>query len=65
MNQQHEVLNSRNSLSQARAPSGVDRIEVKKAVQVTKAAANDFLGQEVALQDLLVEEAELSPDNKT
>lgn len=40
-------------------------IEVKEAVQVAKAAANDFLGQETALQDPILEEVELNPDNKT
>jgi hypothetical protein len=40
-------------------------IEVKEAVQVAKAVANDFFGQETALQDLMLEEVELDPDNKT
>lgn len=40
-------------------------IEVKEAVKVAKAAANDFLGQETALQNLMLEEVELSPDSKT
>lgn len=40
-------------------------IEVKEAVKVAKSAANDFLGQETALEDLMLEEVELSPDNKT
>ncbi|ALI05589.1 MULTISPECIES: hypothetical protein [Pseudomonas] len=34
-------------------------IEVKDAVKVAKSAANDFLGAETALNDLLLEEVEL------
>ncbi|NWB65067.1 hypothetical protein [Pseudomonas sp. I8001] len=40
-------------------------IDVKEAVQVAKAAANDFLGQETVLQDLMLEEVELNPGDKT
>lgn len=40
-------------------------IEVKDAVQVAKAAANDFLGQETELQDLMLEEVELNSSGKT
>lgn len=65
MNPQHEVLHSKNSSSQTQLYSGADMIEVKEAVKVAKAAANDFLGQETTLQDLMLEEVELSPDNKT
>ncbi|MCJ8205801.1 hypothetical protein [Pseudomonas sp. RGM2987] len=39
-------------------------IEVKDAVQVAKSAANDFLGQEMALNDLLLEEVELDKANR-
>ncbi|WP_218174020.1 hypothetical protein, partial [Pseudomonas yamanorum] len=45
--------------------SGADMIEVKEAVQVAKAAANDFLGQETELQDLMLEEVELNSSGKT
>ena len=65
MNLQHEVLHSENSSSQTQLYTGADMIEVKEAVKVAKAAANDFLGQETVLQDLMLEEVELSPDNKT
>lgn len=40
-------------------------IDVKEAVQVAKAAANDFLGQDTVLQDLMLEEVELNTENKT
>ncbi|MBD8100244.1 hypothetical protein IFR08_20765 [Pseudomonas fluorescens] len=40
-------------------------IEVKEAVQVAKSAANDFLGQEMALKDLMLEEVELDTNNRT
>ncbi|MDQ0650954.1 hypothetical protein SAMN04490182_6141 [Pseudomonas cedrina] len=39
-------------------------IEVKEAVKVAKAAANDFLGQEMVLNDLMLEEVELDQNNK-
>eukprot|EP01132_Coremiostelium_polycephalum_P014888 gene14888-18034_t len=65
MNPQHEVLHSRNSSSQTQFYSGADMIDVKEAVQVAKAAANDFLGQETVLQDLMLEEVELNPGDKT
>ncbi|MGY2200523.1 hypothetical protein [Pseudomonas gingeri] len=40
-------------------------IEVKEAVQVAKSAANDFLGQETALKDLMLEEVEFDTKNRT
>ena len=64
MNPQHEVLNSSNRLLQTQLSSGTDMIEVKEAVQVAKAAANDFLGAEMTLEDLMLEEVELNPNNK-
>ncbi|ROM49728.1 hypothetical protein BK648_10985 [Pseudomonas poae] len=39
-------------------------IEVKEAVKVAKAAANEILGQEMALNDLMLEEVELDPNIK-
>lgn len=40
-------------------------IDVKEAVQVAKLAANDFLGQETTLKDLMLEEVELDTTNRT
>jgi len=40
-------------------------IEVKDAVQVAKSAAYEFLGQETALKDLLLEEVELDTSSNT
>ncbi|MFP3494357.1 hypothetical protein SB759_09025 [Pseudomonas sp. SIMBA_059] len=65
MNPQYEVLNSSSSSSQAQRYPGADMIEVKDAVKVAKAAANDFLGQEMALNDLMLEEVELDPNSNT
>jgi hypothetical protein len=39
-------------------------IEVKDAVQVAKSAANEYLGSETALKDLLLEEVELDKPNR-
>ncbi|WP_446433528.1 hypothetical protein [Pseudomonas sp. 1152_12] len=65
MNQQYEVLHAKNNSSQTQLYSGADMIEVKEAVQVAKAAANDVLGQETQLQELMLEDVELNPSNNT